>query len=142
MSRQAEDPGPLAAALRAWIDERPVTVAHVVRVSGIARNTTEKILNGFTRDPQRATLRALARGIAAHPRTLEVDEQRRARCERDLLVAAGYAPYDPSDAGSLLRFALWVRLGSWARVDAWLAAIDRWDGLGPDDVRALGPRRR
>src|SRR5262252_3442960 len=131
----------LGEALVAWMRQENVSVAHVVRVSGVAQNTIRQIILGTTQHPKTETLHALARAIATHPWTGDLEGSVSERCYRDFAVLAGYAPLETGVGASLLLLALTRHLSSRARAVAWLALIDEYAGLAAEEVRELGRGR-
>lgn len=139
--RRTRPEGPLGEALDAWIWDRRVSIAHIMRVSGIARNTIMLIIKGVTRHPELSTLDGIAKAIATDPRTHDLDSAVYARCYQDMIVLAGHAPPGAAPQDSLLLFSLISATGSRAQAEAWVALIAEYAGLDPDGVRALGSGR-
>lgn len=128
----------LAATLAALLRDRRVSVAHVARAGGLARNTVAYILTGKTRHPPTATLRRVARGVATDPGTGELDREVMTKAERLLAIGAGYADPAGRDAESLLELAFFSSLNSRERARAWMATFERYKGLDAEEVLRLG----
>lgn len=79
----------LAAVLEEWIDRQRVQIAHIQKAGGVSRNTINLIQNGITTRPEAETVRKIARGLAADPKTGKVDRPVYIAALRDLCRAAG-----------------------------------------------------
>lgn len=135
---KTEPEGPLGEAVDAWIADQRVSIAHIMRVSGLARNTIMKIIEGTRRHPDVDTLRRLALGIATGPRYRDLNTAVFERCRGDLSALAGYSVAGRADDDTLLRFALLRVTGTTGQAAAWAALILEYAGLDPGEVRALG----
>jgi transcriptional regulator with XRE-family HTH domain len=132
----------LATAFEVWRREKRVSYAHVVRQSGVARNTIDRIRDGATHLPERDTLRRLAKGLAADPYPpYDQDHDLEGRITREFFAICGYSPLDDTTAGELLETALRAAVSSPARARAWVRAIERLAGLDVDEIERLGRDR-
>lgn len=129
--------GPLAEALAASMRERDVKIGHVIKHSGLVRNTIMCILTGQTMQPKATTLTRVAVAIATNDYTREVDRTLMRQIERKLSVAAGYSDPDAREASSLLEMALTYVLASRERARAWASVIIAMRKLSPDVVRTI-----
>lgn len=99
----------LAAIVEDWFQRQRVSIAHVVKFGRVARNTIWLIQQGTTTEPEAETLRKIARGIAAEPRTGHVDRAIYLEVLQDLGRAAGMPDITdgvpPADLESEIRAA-------------------------------------
>lgn len=130
----------LGQALAALLREQRISISHVMRWSGLSRNTIAYILTGKTRRPSAATLRKLAVAVAIDPATGELDRESMADAERTLAQAV-VGDDDPTARGieSLTELGLYYQLRSRAKAAAWAETIARLAALSPGAVRALAP---
>ena len=71
----------LADVVREWMDRQRLDRVELAKLSGIARNTLYRILEGMAAQPE--TVRKIARGVATDPRTGDIDSTVRAAALRD-----------------------------------------------------------
>lgn len=118
----------LAEAYALWVDLYAVTIADIMRSSGLARHTIENIRDGGRqRRPSQATLERLAAGIVtASSRSTRYDAAVMADCYRDLSEAAGYGVPVEGASGSLLDAGMAHELRSPPRAAGWAAIIRRF----------------
>lgn len=127
----------LAEVYDAWRLTCDVTVADVVRASGLVRHTVENVRDGGRRRPTQETLRQVAVGIVqGSPYAGRYDISTVNDCYRELSLAAGYGDPSASDARSWLAMALWYHFRHPARSDAWNALIDQCGDLSPEQTQA------
>lgn len=127
----------LGQVVTAMVQRERVTISHVMRYSGLARNTIELLRAGRTPEPHRSTLRRLALGLAVDPSTGELDSQKEREIERLLDVAAGYAEPTSRECRTLVELGLYYRLGSLEKARAWQRVIDTRATWSTEQVRAL-----
>lgn len=127
----------LAATLAALLRDHDKSVSHVMRYSGLTRNTIVYILSGKTRHPTMHTLSAIAAAIATDAYTRERDRQKMTEIERLLAVGAGYADPTAQEARTMLELSLYYVLASRERARAWAEVIALLATLPPDAVRRL-----
>ncbi|HYW25876.1 MAG TPA: helix-turn-helix transcriptional regulator [Terriglobales bacterium] len=83
------------------MDDERLRPFEVERAAGISRGELWLIRHGRVARPGYETLRKLARGVAAHPRTGQVDRDKQRAALRDFSEAAGYdQPDDPDGTSS------------------------------------------
>jgi transcriptional regulator with XRE-family HTH domain len=128
----------LSEVVRALMQRERLTVTDLMRAGGMARNTVEYILKARTQEPERQTIRRLARALATDPRTREMDGVKMADYESLLHVAAGFADPTADQARTLVELGLYYRLQSLDRARAWDTLIDEQAALDPGQIRALG----
>jgi len=133
--------GALGEAAESWRSQMRVSIAHIMRVGKVGRTTYRLIVNGTTAHPGDDTLRRIADGLAADPRTQEIDARLATTILRDLRAAAGYVPLGGAAGTSLLRLALSSKVRTEAQIDAWVELIERHRRLPAEVVMTLTPRR-
>lgn len=79
----------LGDTLERLIQDQRVSIAHIVKYSGISRNTIWLIQQGVTTDPEPETLRKIARGLATDPHSTKFDRPVYVNSLRALCEAAG-----------------------------------------------------
>lgn len=77
----------LADVVKTWMERRRLDRVELARLSGIARNTLYRILEGMAAQPE--TLRKIAKGLATDPHTDEIDSGIRLLALRDFAQVAG-----------------------------------------------------
>lgn len=129
----------LAATLAALLHSEHVSVSHVMRYSGLARNTIEYILSGKTVHPKTETLRRIAQAIATDAYTGEHHRQKAHEVERELSIGAGYADPTAREAHTFLETALYYVLASREKARAWIDVILTLRGVSAETVRRIVP---
>jgi hypothetical protein len=118
----------LAEAYALWASLCGVTIADVMRASGLARHTVENIRDGGRQHrPSQPTLQRVAAGIVkASSRSSRYDAAVMADCYRDLSEAAGYGVPVKGASGSLLDAGMAQELRSPPRAAGWTALVRRF----------------
>jgi hypothetical protein len=119
------------------LQKERLTVAFVMRVGRLSRNTVENLRDGKTENPSRRTLSGAARAVATDPQSLIMDDHKMRKAERALHVAAGFAAPTTDDIETMLELLLYYRVGSEERARAWAATIERLAVLDAPAVLAL-----
>lgn len=119
----AEPYGMLAALVDRLIAETNLDIKQIEELGGPDRATLYLIRRGVTSQPWASTLRRLARALASHHLTREVDTARMATYARQLFAAAGYGEVEPGDARARLEEALLDCGVDAATVRLWAAFI-------------------
>lgn len=82
----------LSEVLEDWLERQRVSVAHVVKHSGVSRNTIWLIQQGTTTAPEIQTLRKISRALATAPKDGTFNQAEYSEALRDLSAAAGVDP--------------------------------------------------
>lgn len=127
----------LGEALDALLRRRGVSIAHVMRVAHLSRNTITALRHGTTHQPSPETLLRIATALATDPKTLEVDDVEMRENDAILNAAYGYADVDALQTKTLLELALYHHFKSPARARAWADGFRAYEHLTPDEVRAF-----
>lgn len=128
---------PLAELVSGLLDHERLSIAQVMRFSGVARNTINWIRNGRITHPERHTIQSLARAFATDPATRVVDEEKMMKHEGMLNAAAGYADPTADQTDSLLELALYYQLQHLPKAREWTRTIEALAGLSIEEIRQL-----
>jgi len=120
------------------MDDERVRIVDVCQNGNIPRNTLTLILNGTTTEPHIRTLRAIAIGLASHPRKRTTDYQKAAAIEAALGVAAGYRVDDGDERpDAALPLALVPIFADPEKAKSWVHFITKRAHLSSLDLKRL-----
>jgi transcriptional regulator with XRE-family HTH domain len=132
----------LAEVLNALFQDRDVSIAHVVRVAHMSRNTITSMRHAKPHQPDPDVFRRIGLAFGTNPKTGAVDTREMTRVNEALSAAYGYATPDAEATRTLLEMALLYELGSQAGMRAWLDLFRTARDLPLADVHALADELR
>lgn len=132
----------LAEVLNALFEDCGVSIAHVIRVAHMSRNTITDMRRGKPHQPDPDTFRRIGLAFGTNARTKEVDESEMHRVNAALAAAYGYATPEAEATRTLLEMAFLYELGSQAGMRAWLDLFRAARDLPLGDVQKLADELR
>lgn len=127
----------LGEALDALLRRKQVSIAHIMRVAHLSRNTITSLRRGTTHQPSPDTLRRIALAFATDALSAEVDMIEMHDVNAVLNDAYGYATPTAQEAKTLLDLAVFHHFKSPARVRASLALLRAIEDLPTADIERL-----
>jgi transcriptional regulator with XRE-family HTH domain len=120
-----------------WMARQRVKQADIIKHGGVARNTLWLIQQGTTTEPEAETIRKIARGLAADPRTGELDRPVYLEALRELCSVANLPDLTdeipPCDLESEIRAVV----GDQRRARVLAAFIHRYPNMSSGDRKLI-----
>jgi transcriptional regulator with XRE-family HTH domain len=116
--------------------DRGVTIEHIVRTVGVARNTINAVRRAEIHQPSPELLERIARAFGTDPVTGELDDIEMTRVYGVLNAAYGYADPIGQQTESLIELGLYHQHKSLARARALIGLIEAGGDLPLPEIRA------
>lgn len=130
----------LADLIATLMRRHHLSIIHIMRTGGMARNTVVGLIRGTTRRPDPRTLQRFARAIATDQYTRILDHELMTEVHGILRAAGGFSEPTPDEAQTLVELGLYHQLQNRPRARRWLRALANDARISDAELDALAQR--